>query len=219
MKTMKLHIDLAVAGEVEPHYRNGRLLLKTGRGYKVLVDDRGKGTKAGDYYADQTGTQLPIGLGIDYSQQPERRGATEYIKDRKGKEYKARTWDGSNFKYSAIGKRFFSKRKSEFVVEVPVQIHGIRDGKGNRTGDYIREAWMPTKSLGIANVVISETLTEAQRKQKIESTVLDQLPKREETDGRWLLHEESSEKWYLDDARDWRISELKVTFEIGRAHV
>ena len=213
MQAAKQQIDLAVAGEVKPHHRNGRLLLRTERGYKVLVDDRGRATRAGDYYADQTGTNLPTGLGIDYSQQPERRGATEYIKDRKGKIYKARTWDGSKFNYSAIGKRFFSKRKSEFVVEVPVQIHGIRDGRGNRTGDYIREAWMPTKSLGIANIVVSETLTEAERKREIERIVLEQLPKREETDGRWLLHEESQERWYLDDSRDWRISELKVTFD------
>ena len=39
---------------------------------------------------------------------------------RNGKEVVVRTWQGTKYTYTAIGKRYFAKQKKEYVIEIPV---------------------------------------------------------------------------------------------------
>jgi hypothetical protein len=48
------------------------------------------------------------------------RGATEYIKDLRGKEHQVRKWTGRSYTYTRLGHTYFDANKSQFIVEVLV---------------------------------------------------------------------------------------------------
>ena len=56
---------------------------------------------------------------------------------------KIRTWNGNKYTYTAVGKKFFKLRKSEYLVEIPVKIIGRRESHGRGQGTYERTAYMP----------------------------------------------------------------------------
>ncbi len=62
-KASKLRIDALVAANVVPGRLAGSegIALKQGRSIVKLVTDEGESTKAGDYWAAQTGQVLPVG--------------------------------------------------------------------------------------------------------------------------------------------------------------
>ena len=124
-----------------------------------------------------------------------------------------RTWDGSKFLYTQMGRAYFAKRPSKYIVEVPVTIRGRRSaneaGRGNRgrAGDYTREAMMPVSHFGIGEVIQKASASNLEA--RIKAAVLRQLPFVEQ-DGVRVVHQESSEFWTLDDTKPWRYSEMTV---------
>jgi hypothetical protein len=53
-------------------------------------------------------------------------GASEFIKDLRGKEHQVRRWNGQNYAYTRLGRTYFDANKARVIVEVPVLIEGRR---------------------------------------------------------------------------------------------
>ena len=102
--------------------RSGRLVLKTPAGTVGLADSRGKLSAAGRFYFRSTGTPPPNNLGFDQDTPLRKDGPREFVVYRDGSEKLARTWNGSDFKYTRAGKDYFSETKQEYIVSIPVKI-------------------------------------------------------------------------------------------------
>ena len=142
----------------EPYQKDGRVLIRTNAPYyktatyRLLVNASGNKTPAGEYYEDEFGQNLLTdgvkGQTFNDKQAVTKRGASEYIVLRNGKEVVVRTWKGTKYTYTAIGKRYFAKQKKEYVIEIPVNIIGYRSASEagrsrTRDGTYTRKAYMP----------------------------------------------------------------------------
>jgi 5-methylcytosine-specific restriction endonuclease McrA len=204
----KRKIQLAIeAGRAPVRAKGGSLLLRFGgRGFRYLVKD-GEATEAGRFWSEKSGQALPD-EGFDHTQQPVRRGRSEYIQMLNGEERLVRTWDAvrDKYKYTKTGSKFYKNAKSQFLVQIPVVIKGKR----NDRSEYTIEASMPAQALGASAIFADTTLTDAQRRAKIKSDVLQEFQNRYE-DGRLILTEFSDEITYLDNTREWTISELRTS--------
>ena len=169
MEQLKQKIRLShEAGRMPSTSKNGNFTLKLGdRKYSILVLN-GKATKAGRIYEEVTGQTLPSKYAADAK--VERRGRTDYITLANGKEAELRTFDPIRNKYTLtpIGRSYYSQRKKEYVVSIPVIIEGVRLN-GSR---YTIRGHMPTSFLGLDKVMANEALPEEQRINKIKTTVL-----------------------------------------------
>ena len=98
------------------------------------------------------------------------RGASEFIKDLRGKEHQVRKWTGRSYTYTRLGRSYFDTDQAKFIVEVPVLIEGRR-GAGRdhrRDGEtYERRAMMPVSHFGVGEIELSERLTDAQKQIRI----------------------------------------------------
>ena len=98
--------------------------------YRLLVNASGVKTSAGILYEDEFGYNLLTegvrGQTFDDEQPVVTRGSSEYIELRNDKEVVVRSWYGSRFIYTAIGKRYFAKQKKEYTIEIPVNIVGYK---------------------------------------------------------------------------------------------
>ena len=156
----KIKDDLFMARGLgnEPYQKDGRVLIRTNAPYyktatyRLLVNASGNKTPAGEYYEDEFGQNLLTdgvkGQTFNDKQGVTKRGASEYIVLRNGKEVVVRTWKGTKYTYTAIGKRYFAKQKKEYVIEIPVNIIGYRSASEagrsrTRDGTYTRKAYMP----------------------------------------------------------------------------
>jgi hypothetical protein len=107
------------------------VLLRDGRSHRVLVDSGGRLTTHGAAYEAHSGEALPVG-GFDNTQTPVRNGNVETIKMRGGKDSAVRKFDPATggFTYTRLGRTFYSQRRTEYVVRVPVKYAGTRhDGR------------------------------------------------------------------------------------------
>ena len=114
----------------------------------VLADGAGKLTPAGAWYYETTGAQRPR-AAFSQDQELISRGGNDYIRTRGRRETLVRSLraDGS-VRITHLGRTFFRSRYREYVVHVPVTIHGRhKNGK-----DYDREDWLPVHKLGIAGI-------------------------------------------------------------------
>ena len=168
---------LAVGLGNEPYQQDGRLLVRTNAQFyqtsthRGLVDATGKLTAAGNHHEDEYGKTLLTdgvrGQTFNDKQPVIKRGASEYIWLRNAKEVVVRTWDGSKYKYTQMGKRYFAKQRREFFIEVPVKIIGHRSAQEQgrtRTRDntYERHASMPVSHFGVSAIFANSSLSEAQ---------------------------------------------------------
>ena len=117
--SIKEKIRNAIRAREPVRTKSGDYLLRFGNarnsGYRYLVRNS-VATEAGDYWAEQTNQPLPI-EGFDPNQAPVRRGRTFYIETTKGQQV-VRTWDPvrNRFKYTALGRKFYKDRRSEWVA-------------------------------------------------------------------------------------------------------
>ena len=190
--------------------RMGRVALPTGdgpRSYLILVRGDGGVSDAGRYFYWLTGSQPPADRSLDYSQEPERRGDSEFARDAHGRPVRLRSLgtDG-NFTYTQAGRRFFSQGRVEYVVSVPVIITGTRNGGLS----YERQDDLPVDKIGIGQILGSALHTPAQRWARAKQAVLQQLGIRTQG-GRTVLLEVSGETYYYDRDREWLKSELVTT--------
>ena len=106
---------------------------------------------------------------------------------RDGSERITRRFDasGGDFRFTAVGRSFYSKRPSQYVVHIPVTIEGRR--KNGTT--YELKSFMPTEKLGIQNLSLPQTLTQRQRDARVKEVVPGQV-----------LYEVSDEQWTDESA-------------------
>ena len=185
------------SGRTARHTQANRTILGIGpagqalRSYMVLAGHDGELTPFGTYYYGLT-HETPADRTFDYNQPISRRGDTEYIKDRQGREVKLRSLGPSgDFAYTAMGKKYYAAAKAEYVVQLPVVIEGHRSSGV----PYSRHEWMPFDKLGVGRIMQNAMLTEAQRIAKVKTYVLQQLGERTEG-GRTVVYEGSEEVWY-----------------------
>jgi hypothetical protein len=191
---------LAVGGRPAPPTRGEGLLLHgAGRAYVRLLTNAGQRTAAGLAYEAQTGAQLPAG-GYDGTQQPRRQGDVESIRTRRGTDRVVRRWDPASMQwvYTALGRQFYSQRRSEYVVQIPVTKRGRRDNGSH----YVVAGWMPITDMGLANIRLPQNLTEQQRDERIKALVGVYLQPDQ------VVYEVSEETWRYDAAGTWIISEM-----------
>ena len=145
---------------------------------RTLVSPAGP-TALGRLWADATGRHLPE-RGFRMDQPTIHHGASELIKDLRGKEHQVRNWNGRSYTYTSLGRAYFDAagNKARYIIEVPVLIEGRR-GAGRdhrRDGEaYERRAMMPVSHFGVGEVQLSERLTSAQKEIRIKKMVLDSL--------------------------------------------
>ena len=216
----------------EPYQKDSRVLIRTNAPYyktatyRLLVNASGNKTPAGEYYEDEFNQILMTdgvkGQTFNDKQAVIKRGASEYIKLRNGTEVIVRTWNGSKYKYTQTGKRYFAKQKTEYVIEIPVNIIGHRSANEQgrartRDSSYTRNAYMPVSHFGVAAIFANASLTSTQRVKRLKDAVMRKLPYVINERGQKVIHEESQEIWILDENGEWRYSELTVIQNEGAA--
>ena len=216
----------------EPYQKDSRVLIRTNAPYyktatyRLLVNASGNKTPAGEYYEDVFNQILMTdgvkGQTFNDKQAVIKRGASEYIKLRNGTEVIVRTWNGSKYKYTQTGKRYFAKQKTEYVIEIPVNIIGHRSANEQgrartRDSSYTRNAYMPVSHFGVAAIFANASLTSTQRVKRLKDAVMRKLPYVINERGQKVIHEESQEIWILDENGEWRYSELTVIQNEGAA--
>ena len=200
-------INTAVQAGRKAHHTGNRTILSTNigaqhhRGYLVLAKPDGSLTPAGRVYYEMTQEQAPDKL--DYTNPPEQRGNSEYIKDRSGNTRLARTLQANGeYTYTPLGLHYFAHRRSEFVVHVPV-ICQVEDAR------YTRKDHYPYGNVQIEAIMEARRFNEQQRISRVKQYVLQQLSQRT-VNGRPLIAEVSGEQWLYDRNGQWEISELRT---------
>ena len=132
----------AIAAGAEPYAKNGSFILRTfgAGGYvgRTLLGPGGP-TALGQLWAETTGRQLPE-RGFRMDQPTIHHGATEYIKDLRGKEHQVPKWNGRSYAYTRLGRTYFDANKAQYIVEVPVFIEGRRGaGRDHRRDGEVYE--------------------------------------------------------------------------------
>ena len=171
-----------------------------GRQPVTLVDLHGT-TPEGDFVYQFLGLDVPTDLQIDQGQEPLRRGASEFLKDRHGREVRFRTLqpDGKTWKYSPVGKIWASTRHAEVIVNAPV----LCKGTNSSNNDYERDEWYPVtypRIKGLEAIVLNSNMSEAQKDMAILTTVKDQLGIRSGEEK--MIAMQSGEEWWYDHKRD-----------------
>ena len=123
-----------------------------------------------------------------------------------------RRWDPAenDWKFTALGKSFYSTLRRNYLVQVPVKVAGKRkDGSA-----YTLKTWMPIEKFGLTPINMPLNLTYRQRLARVKASVQGQLD-------RGALLEYSDETWSLDGGGSWRIHEETVGVDNGEgeAHV
>ena len=131
--TRKRKIDSAIDNGAQP-YRSkaNNLLLRLGeKSYATLQGPSGGLTGAGRYYYEKSGQAQPDEFDGSTLQQ---RGATDYLV-RAGKARVLRRFQGGEYTYTALGKRYFREHTTSYLVNVPgiIKKPGGRSRGGQRT--------------------------------------------------------------------------------------
>ena len=162
---MNARIDAFVAAGLQTRTTGaGAVIARNGARFQTLVDASGERTAAGRYFEQASAQDLPVG-GFDTSQAPQRSGDTEYVMMRSGEQRATRRWDptSQDYRFTALGKSYYSRLKRNYVVQVPVRVTGVRK---NGTEYQIRST-LPIAKLGVDRVELPLNLTAAQRNARI----------------------------------------------------
>ena len=126
----------------------------------------------------------------------------ETIRLRDGKVGVTRRWErGSNeWKFAALGKKYYKTLRRNYVADIPITIHGKR--KNGTT--YTMKSHMKMEQLGLTPVQIPLDLTLEQRRALAKRMILSHIR------GHNQLYEVSDETWTYDAEGSWRISEETV---------
>ena len=117
-----------LTGNVNLHSTSsGSVLLKSGNRRHTLVSTTRERVALGEYYEQKCSNELPVG-GFDPTQAPFREGNTEFIKMRSGEERTVRRYDpvDNEYKFTKLGKSFYSRLKTNYVVQTSVKVKGKR---------------------------------------------------------------------------------------------
>ena len=115
-QTRRDAIIAALSAGRTPHLaKSHRYILQTaGRSFITLVDASGP-TPEGRFVYQRMGLQVPTDVQIDQGQMPERRGATEWLRDASGREVKIRTLeaDGRTWRFTSAGRAWAGVNHAE----------------------------------------------------------------------------------------------------------
>ena len=192
-KKQRAFIESAHAAGVRPvRSKMGNLSLSHA-GKKIMLSSGQKQLDSGKVYYELAGEAFPE-VGTTFA-----RGNVEFAVVG-GK--RLRTWDASSnsYKYTAAGKTFYSKGRSQYIVHVPITIKGQRDGKRGGTS-YTRPGFRPMADLpGITEIFRGPADV---RLARIKGVV-------EGSEGLG----ESNENWTVDLGGEWSFSELKTPSDL-----
>ena len=128
-KSTKRKIDEAFEAGQRPQKlkTSEAIALKSGRSTIKLIGHDGKKTPAGEYFEQKEGAP-PLPDGGFLQQTARREGNTETIELRNGKRAITRRWNpaSNEYKFTALGKQYYSTLRRNYVVDVPVTIRGTR---------------------------------------------------------------------------------------------
>ena len=206
-------LDIAITARRQPsHTAAGRTIVATGQGegrkkYLVLANGN-KLTRAGQYWYSETNQNKPI-AHYDRQQEPIRKGDGDYIRTRSGLQRVRQLEPGGAMKLTALGRKFYMDKHTEYIVEVPVIIQ-VTDTNGKqrtRTNEHL-----PVNLLGLGQILISQVISDAEKEAKIKSMVLKHLggPTRA---GRTVLMEVSGQRFSYDRDGKWLISAMGTTVD------
>ena len=195
----------ATAGRTPRRVASGRTILVTGQGSRkyVVLANGDELTRAGEYWYEKT-RQVKPNRHFDPNQETSRKGDGDYIQTSSGLRRVRQLGPDGEMQLTALGKKFYQNRHTEYVVEVPVLIE-VTDSKGKRrvrTGEHL-----PVNELGLGNIFANDGLTEAQKIARVKNEVLRQLdgPTRS---GRTVLMEFSGQVFSYDRNGTWLISAM-----------
>ncbi len=139
-------------------------ILRDGRQHRTLVDTSGRLTTHGAAYEALSGAPLPVG-GYDSSQTPTRVGDVETIRLRGGGAAVVRRFDpaSGDFKYTRLGRGFYSQFRTEYVLKIPARFDGTRPNGQ----PYSRDGYWPVSD----PVSLPQGLTPAQRDARLRAHV------------------------------------------------
>ena len=175
--------------------------VRHGKSTISMVDNAGKKTPAGLYWEQKAGAP-PIPDGGFLQQAARREGNIETIVLRDGRRGVTRRWDpaSNEFKFTALGKKYYATLRRNYVVDVPITIKGKR-----RNGTtYQIKSHMKMERLGLRPVEVPLNLTLAERRAFIQRRVAAAIQKDQP------LIEVSDEQWFFDDAGSWGVHEETV---------
>ncbi len=175
--------------------------IKSYRRWIQLVDNSGKKTPAGRYWEQISEESLPEGGFLQ--QTAVRDGNVETIKLRDGRRGVTRRWDpgSGEFKFTALGKRYYATLRRNYVVDVPIVIKGKRKNKST----YQIRSHVKMEKLGLRPVEVPLNLTLDQRREFVKRSIESELKKTATP-----IFEISDEQWWFDDTGSWGIHEETV---------
>ena len=133
--------------------------------YALLSRADGQLTRAGQHYYSHLGLRPPS-KDFDCNQALIREGPNDYILLRNGQKKLVRSLQGGEHRLTKLGKGFFRDKYYEYLVHVPVIIHGRRRSGRN----YERRDWLSVNELGGATRHPAH-LTEEQVAQRVRQQV------------------------------------------------
>jgi len=95
----------------------------------------------------------------------------EFIRLHNGTRRLVREWDvaARTWKYTALGKRFFSQKTVEYVVKIPVIIEGSRR---DARGTYEKRTHLPVDLLGMGKLHVSALLSDDEAREHLKARIL-----------------------------------------------
>ncbi len=139
------------------------LILTNGRRRKVLYNNAGQLTAAGEfYYAQHGAAERPTG-NFDFMQQPVRKGRSHMITTLDGTQRAISIFDpvGKVFKPTILGRAFYKHKTVRFTMLLPATVDLVRKNGSvfSRQGDYL-----PSTGCGLGELEVSAALDETQQR-------------------------------------------------------
>ena len=148
------------------------LQLRIGRRFVRLSAPDGALNTAGNEYEARTGETLPAS-GFQ-NQKAIRKGNTETIRLRSGKRGMTRRWNATSnrWDFTNLGKKYYQRLRRNWVVQVPVTIHGLRKDRST----YEIKGVVPVAKMGITAPSLPLDADTPTRNRRAKQLVLDQIP-------------------------------------------
>ena len=132
---------------------------------------------------------------FDANQDPFRpnNGDREFIRTRDGEARVVRIYMPGDraWRYTQLGRRFYSAAQTQYIVEVPVIISGrTRDGSDY----YAKRTWLPVEVMGMGRVSMPMIMGDAEARDRVKRQVIEHMEAFGDWD-RFFIYEFSGETY------------------------
>jgi hypothetical protein len=198
----KAAVDSLIAAGATPARLKGSegvSLIQGNRRVRLIGDDC-EVSKHGKYLEAKTGELLPAGGFLQ--QKAVREGHVEFIRLRDGSKAVTRRWNDTKgeYKYTPMGARYYTQIRRNFVVHVPVIVHGTRADRST----YSYKAHFSKEKSGLCTKELPLRLSSPERYERVKDMVRTGLP------DNGVVYEVSEERWTLYPNGGWKVSEETV---------